>query len=216
MAPDPAAPPTLALNTKLEEDFVAPLTAVRGALELLHDYPDMTVAERQRFVDTALRSCAHLEKGVMELAATVYAAAETPVEPASGTVQDASDSGFASRIRLVEESGIIEIDFSDFAFTGSGTVYDFFDAIDARVADTGRRWYLVIDQTRCTVWPEAWVAFAYRGKRAQAAFGLGCARFAADVRDGHAVPRDGSGPGLFRSRAEALAYIAELREKTGD
>ena len=40
---------TEALGTKLEQDFVAPLTAVRGALELLRDFPDMSELERERF-----------------------------------------------------------------------------------------------------------------------------------------------------------------------
>jgi hypothetical protein len=30
---------TLTLSTKVEEEFVSPLTAIRGALEILRDFP---------------------------------------------------------------------------------------------------------------------------------------------------------------------------------
>ena len=59
---------TLALNTKLEKDFVAPLTAVRGALEILRDFPDLDARERQQFVETALESCSRLTVGINDLA----------------------------------------------------------------------------------------------------------------------------------------------------
>ena len=58
---------TVALNTKVEADFVGPLTAVRGALEILRDYPDLGEVERGRFVSTALRSCQQLERAVHDL-----------------------------------------------------------------------------------------------------------------------------------------------------
>ena len=38
---DGGAPGAAALSTILEEDFIAPLTAVRGALEILRDRPDL-------------------------------------------------------------------------------------------------------------------------------------------------------------------------------
>ena len=72
MPEDDAPPhPTLALSTKVEEDFVAPLTAVRGSLEILRDFSDLGADERLRFIETALGGCARLEKGIGELARTV-------------------------------------------------------------------------------------------------------------------------------------------------
>jgi hypothetical protein len=44
----------LALETKLEQEFVSPLTAVRGALEILRDFLDLPPNERARFIATAL------------------------------------------------------------------------------------------------------------------------------------------------------------------
>ena len=53
----PSPSPTLALSTAVEEDFVSPLTSLRGALEILRDYPDLAEVERSQFVSLALEGC---------------------------------------------------------------------------------------------------------------------------------------------------------------
>ena len=64
----------------LEDDFVSPLTAIQGLLEVLRDCPDLTPAERRRFADIALSDCARLEHGIdlLQRAATGHDGANGP------------------------------------------------------------------------------------------------------------------------------------------
>ena len=55
---------TLALNTTLEREFVSPLTSIRGALEILRDFPDLPDKQRQHFLANALEVCTRLELGI--------------------------------------------------------------------------------------------------------------------------------------------------------
>ena len=59
---------TLALNTMLEREFVSPLTSIRGTLEIMRDFADLSDEERSRFLKNALQDCARLEQGVEQLA----------------------------------------------------------------------------------------------------------------------------------------------------
>ncbi len=192
----------LSLSTKVEEDFVAPLTAMRGALEILRDYPDLGAPERQRFLATALGECARLEQGVKDLAATVYSAARQPAVKLDGEGR----SQFAERIRLDEDTGIAEIDFSGFEFSSSALVNDFFDAIDQALTESRHRWYLLVNFRDCSIWPEAWVAYAHRAKKVNVQLALGSVRYVeGDRSDG---PSD---PSILPSRAAALDEIAALK-----
>lgn len=199
--------PTLALNTKVEKDFVTPLTAVRGSLEILRDFPDLGLDERQRFVGTALRGCVQLEHAVDELAKAVYAAGEKAQQRKSSSLSPAEQEIYAARVKILEELDVIEIDFSSFEFSSSKAVDDFYDVIDEIVDATGRDWYFLVNQRNCSVWPEAWVAFAHRGKKVRVNRSLGTVRYAADL-DSSASSSD---PDLFGSRDAALARIAEIK-----
>jgi len=210
MAPDrPVPPDTLALNTEIEEDFVSPLTAMRGALEILRDYPDLGADERRQFVDMALDRCGRLEAAVRRLATTVYAAANR----AEGGPTDASSAGAAedlARIYFNAEHDLVEIDFSGIVFDGSNAVNAFYDLLDRQVAATGRRWHFIINYENCAIWPEAWVTFAHRAKRAQAAYADATVRYA-DPDDAHSRTADAADPNFVGSRAAAIARIAEIR-----
>ena len=198
--------PTLALSTKVEEDFVAPLTAARGALEILRDFPELEATEQQRFVSTALRSCAQLERAIEELATVVYAAGQ------HDTVQDAdeelasSQGQYDNRITVLEDDETIEIDFSDFEFTSSQIVNEFYDAIDQTVEHSGRDWYFMVNFRNCSVWPEAWVAFAHRGKKVNVNYSLGTIRYAENENTDQSTGAD-----MFASRQAALSAIAEMK-----
>ncbi len=195
-----------ALSTKLEEDFVAPLTAIRGALEILRDFSDLDSAERGKFVDTALAECARLERGVDHLAETVYDAGRRAhaADPAPAT-----DARFAERIHLLDELDTIEVDFSDFVFDSSDTVNAFFTAIEDTLAGAGRDCFFLANYTDVRIWPEAWVAFAHRGKKITVGLSLGTVRYTLG---------EGAGPGsadadMYHSREEALAAIEDLRDR---
>lgn len=202
---------TLALNTKVEEDFVAPLTAARGALEILRDFPDLGDSERQRFVATALRSCQQLEHAINELANTVYAAGQTeggaPRRPAS---TDLAASDYAARIAIDEDADIMELDFSGLVFSSSQIVNEVHDAIEAAIQQSGRKWYFLINYQDLSIWPEAWVAFAHRGKRVNVNFSLGTARYSQASADSGASG-GGFGEELFLSREMAVAKIDEMK-----
>lgn len=207
--------PTLALNTKVEEDFVSPLTAVRGALEILRDFPELTGEERGRFLATALRGCSHLERSVEQLATSVYAAGEQEHALASASLSLDETQPYAARIEILQESEIIEIDFSDFEFSSSKIVDDFYDAIDKVIKSTGRNWYVVVNYRNCSIWPEAWVAFAHRGKKMNVNRSLGTVRYASSQATGDKIDEDAKSesfdPNLFDSREAALAKVEELK-----
>ena len=203
--------PTIALSTKVEEDFVAPLTAMRGALEILRDFPNLKEDERLRFVETALRGCARLEKGVEELAQTVYAAGQQTLSPApEDGARTIDDAGYAERVRFHDDLEIVEIDFADLVFSNSQIVNDFYDVVETLIRRTGLRWYFLVNYGGCSVWPEAWVAFAHRGKRVNVAYSLGTARY--DEASGADETTSGNfDPDMFPSREAALARIEQMK-----
>ena len=111
-----------------------PLTAIRGALEILRDFPDLQPTQRKQFIDTALMECARLARGVDELAETVYAAGERSMLQDAAEPTSAEEQEFANRVRVLDDLKIIDIDFSDYEFCNSEMVNDFFDYID-RIAE---------------------------------------------------------------------------------
>jgi hypothetical protein len=210
----PSYPPTLALSTKVEEDFVSPLTSLRGALEILRDFPDLSRDERNRFLETALRGCVRLEQSVEDLAKTVYAAGQQAgPAPSAGLTPD-QYRAYADRVYVLDEMNIIEIDFSSFEFRNSKIVNEFYDVIEWIVDLTDRDWYFVVNYGDCSIWPEAWVAFAHRGKRVNVSHSLGTVRYASrDDADGDGTGfrSDSNDPGLFESREAAVAKVEKMK-----
>lgn len=212
----PAHHPTLALNTKVEADFVSPLTAVRSALEILRDFPDLADDERQRFVQSALRGCARLEQGVEHLAETVYAAGQQTEARKPSDMPQADFDELQQRIRFHADIDTVEIDFSGFRFSNAKIVNGFYDVIDTAVEQTERTWYFLVNYRDCSVWPEAWIAFAHRGKKVNTGYSLGTVRYAdydtppdQNRRDTHLGVSD---PDFFDSRRAALARIEEMKK----
>ncbi len=206
---------TSTLSTKVEEDFVSPLTSLRGALELLRDTPDLSESERRRFLETALRSCARLELGVKDLAKSVYSAGQKAMPSAAVGERRTSADEYASRVHILDAFDTIEIDFSEFEFSSSAIVNSFYDVIDKLVEETGRDWYFVVNYRDCSIWPEAWVAFAHRGKHVNVTHSLGTVRYVELAgTDDQSKPEFRSehyDPNLFDSRDEALAKIQEMK-----
>jgi len=206
---------TIALSTKVEEGFVSPLTSLRGALEILRDFPDLSEDDRDRFLKTALSGCARLEQSVEDLAKTVYAAGQhAEPAPSTGLTPD-QYRAYADRVDVFDEMNIIEIDFSDFVFSNSTIVNEFYDVIGWIVDQTGRDWYFIVNFKDCSVWPEAWIAFAHRSKRINATHSLGTVRYAnrdndegSDQTDSRSESYDSS---LLRSRKAAFAQIEEMK-----
>ena len=217
---------TLTLSTKVEEEFVSPLTAIRGALEILRDFPDLAAAERRQFVETALSGCAKLENGVKQLAETVYDAgrssapkpSQSQAEAPAGIPETSSHTSPVpndNRIRFLEDLGIVEVDLANLRFRDSGEVNAFYDVVDARVEKTRRKWFFIVDYTACAIWPEAWVAFAHRAKKVNATYSNGTVRFRSTrINGGTLSDRSeptGSESDYLASRDAALARVHELR-----
>lgn len=218
MAEDQAPlPPTLALNTQVETDFVSPLTAVRGALEILRDFEDLSQDDHRRFVETALRACQQLEAGVENLAASVYAAGVEDETCRPAHVSDTDYAFYANRVAILEDEGAVEIDFSDFVFSSTKIVNDFFDSIEGIVEQTGRSWFFLVNSRGCRVWPEAWVAYAHRGKKINTIYSDGTVRYATHKSGEQAQTRrpDSLAPYYADSRDSALDMVRDMRNKAG-
>ena len=206
---------TVGLNTRLEEDFISPLTAVRGALEILRDYPDLSAPERMRFVHSALRECERLQGGVMRLSEAVYAAGTeassqpappVPATPASAPTTDTAP--YADRIHDLPQDDVVEVDFSGFVFRNSHTVNAFYDALEAHIRRLGKKVWLLVNYTGCSIWPEAWVGFAHRAKKINVNFVAQTVRYSTDEAEAAGRDRD-----MFESRDLALGHIREVSAK---
>ena len=125
---------------------------------------------------------------------------------------------FVRRISFDAEAGIMEADFSHFAFHHARDVDDFYDHIEQRIEETGRRWYFLVNLNGCEIMPAAWIRYSQRGKRLNEGASLGSVRYAAgseteaDIR--MRAETQGFRPNIRNTREEALALIAEL--KTGN
>lgn len=214
MADKTGSDATLALDTKVEKEFVAPLTALRANLEILRDFEDLDQEERQRFLETAILACTRLEKAVEELGTAVYSAGRqsdsqrTDSTPAPATMP-AGENRYDDRIKFLEDIDAIEIDFSDFEFSSSDIVNDFYDVVEERIKASGRKWYFLVNYRDCSIWPEAWVAFAHRGKKVNVLHSLGTVRYVESEPSDDQAEADSFDPDMFTSRAAALAALEE-------
>ena len=202
---------TLALNTMLEREFVSPLTSIRGALEIMRDFADLSPEERDRFLNNALQDCLRLELGVEQLASTVYTTVDRQLPDQSQTKHEDIDSAYAECIRFYDELQMVEVDLSNLLLSSSKMVNDFYDTLDRLIENTGERWYVIVNHHQCSVWPEAWVAFALRGKKVNVSYSLGTVHYvnASSMEESSAPNSD---PELLSSRDEALARIDQLRK----
>jgi len=122
---------------------------------------------------------------------------------------------YAARIKFHDAQGIMEVDFSDVTFHDTEDVDQFYDEIDRRLESTGRPWFFLVNYKNCKIRPDAWVAFAQRGKKSNLAFSRGTARYEPAIETGQEIyekaETDRFDPNLFDSRAEALAHLRQLQ-----
>ena len=134
---------------------------------------------------------------------------ERSASPANGDPL-ADDGRFAGHIRFFDDLDVVEIDFAGLEFRSSSTVNDFFDAVERQIEATGRRWYFLVNYGGYSVWPEAWIAFAHRGKKLNVAFSRGTARY--DESAGDDVERSRQlDPSVLETREAALARIQQMK-----
>ena len=206
---------TQALSTKLEEEFISPLTAVRGALEILRDFPQLSTTDQQQFIQNALTECTRLESGIEHLARTVYSDAEESDSLLTDSESNDKHKQFASRIHLLEDLSIIDLDFSDFEFNSSNLVNEFYDELETVIQYSGKSWYFMVNYTNCSIWPQAWVAFAHRGKKIKIGYSRGTVRYTQKDSNEQSNAVQSKSPtsesDMFNSRELALAHIKKLQ-----
>ena len=128
-----------------------------------------------------------------------------------------SERSMAERITFQRDRETLEVDFSGMTFHGAGEVEAVYDVIDARVDETGSRWYFLVNYENCEIAPEAWAAFAERGKRANISYGLGTVRFGVNVKVRESIRSHAQSAqfraNLFESRDAAILALADMRKR---
>lgn len=125
------------------------------------------------------------------------------------------EADFARRLSFDEDAVIMDVDFSHFTFYHSRDVDDFYDFIEARIKETDRKWFFLVNLNECQILPEAWVRYAHRGKRLNIAASLGSVRYAVgseteeDIR--MRATTQGFEPNIRNTREEALERLAHMR-----
>jgi len=69
------------------------------------------------------------------------------------------------RITFLPDLEVMEVDFSDITLESSAQVHEVYDLLDARILATRRKWFFLVNYRDCHIYPEAWIAFANRGKK---------------------------------------------------
>ncbi|MCV6591809.1 MAG: hypothetical protein OIF48_02575 [Silicimonas sp.] len=122
---------------------------------------------------------------------------------------------FRDRVCFDEEAHIMEIDLSQVTLAHSRDVNDCYDALDALIAETGLKWYFLINYENTKIFPGAWVQYAARGKALNEAGSLGSVRYApgseteTDIR--LRAESGGFRPNIRNTREEALERIEEMK-----
>ena len=128
-----------------------------------------------------------------------------------------SERSMAERITFHRDRETLEVDFSGMTFHGAGEVEAVYDVIDVRVDETGSRWYFLVNYENCEIAPEAWAAFAERGKRANISYGLGTVRFGVNVKVRESIRSHAQSAqfraNLFESRDAAILALADMRKR---
>lgn len=198
----------------VEDDFVSPLTMIRGVLEMLRDSGNISSAAARKFLNLALDDCDRLSESIDRLVEANPTAVKHSRRILDSSVSEADRATFVQRVTLLPVDRIVEVDFSDFAFASSEAVNAFHDVIDAVVEEAGGQWYFMVNFRNCRIEPEAWGAFALRGSRTNKKYSLGTVRYAVPVDAKKDLIEQGAGAGssaMFRSRQAAIDYLRKER-----
>lgn len=123
-----------------------------------------------------------------------------------------------ARIILHQDLEIMEADFSNLHLVTQSEVNAFYDRIEARIADSGEdQWFFAVNYSNSRIDPDAWFAFARRGKTLNLAHSMGTVRFDASEETRrqieNAAGTDAFDPNLFASRADAFERLKSLPSK---
>ena len=127
------------------------------------------------------------------------------------------EQSVAERLTFHHDRETLEVDCSGMRFQASADVDTFYDVVDAKVGESGSRWYFLVNYENCDIAPEAWDQFAERGKRANIVHGLGTVRYgaSAEVRDTirARAQSDQFRANLYQSRNSAFRALTYMRRR---
>ena len=119
-----------------------------------------------------------------------------------------------SRVTFHADDRIMEIDLTDLTLDGQDAVGSLYDMLERQAAETGKKWFFLINYLNCRIYPEAWVAFSNRGKKFNLAFSLGTVRFNTEEDTNAEILRRASveqfDANLVSNRNSALEKLAIL------
>ena len=119
------------------------------------------------------------------------------------------------RIVFRPDDEIMDVDFSDMSFEHSRDVNDVYDFIDAQIAESGRKWYFLVNYENTRIQSPAWVQYAARGKALNETWSLGSVRYAPDSETETDIrlraENGGFRPNIRNTRDEAIERIDEMK-----
>ena len=125
------------------------------------------------------------------------------------------EADFVRRVSFDSERVIMDADLSNFIFYHSRDVNDFYDFLEARIKESDRRWFFLVNLEGCEIYPSAWVQYAHRGKKLNIAASLGSVRYAPGSETEEEIRMRSESqdfnPNLRNTREEALERIEEMR-----
>ena len=125
------------------------------------------------------------------------------------------EKSLSERIGFYPDLQVMEVDLSELMFSDTSEVNHVYDAIEHRVGKTDQKWLFLINYKNCTILPDAWIAFAHRGKKLNVAYSLGTVRYAIPDRTSNEIleksKEDNFDPNMFDSREDALEALARMR-----
>jgi branched-chain amino acid transport system ATP-binding protein len=124
------------------------------------------------------------------------------------------------RFTFHEAISTLEVDFSHLTLSNAAQVDAFYDAIDDRLAASGKRWFFLVDYTDCVIAPEVWQRFAERGKNSNVTYGLGTVRVGATSQTREAIRADATRAmfraNIYDTRDQAMLALGEMRKRRKD
>jgi len=119
------------------------------------------------------------------------------------------------RIRFLDDEQIMECDFSDLHLITQKQVNAFYDSLEDCIHDSAHdKWFFLVNYSNSRIDPDAWIAFARRGKSLNKTHSQGSVRFDASDTTRRQIKRDAGtenfDPNLFASRDDAIARLKSL------
>ena len=131
-----------------------------------------------------------------------------------------AERSFRDRIVFHDALQTVEVDLSGARFVSAADADAFYDEVDRRLVETGRRWYFLVNYTDCTLAPEAWDRYSSRGKETNITHGLGTVRVVPSPALRETI-REQAGREMFRAnmyatRDQAMLALGEMRKRKLD